>query len=103
MPADNRMKRQNKILPLKDVLQQYVHHEGLENKLLETRVLLLWDELLGLAVTRVTRKKYISNRKFFVQLNSSIVRQQLFMMRAEIVEKLNQQAGAKVIDELILQ
>ncbi|MDR2359316.1 MAG: DUF721 domain-containing protein [Prevotellaceae bacterium] len=97
------MKRQSKILPLKDVLQQYVLDEGLENKLLETRALLLWDELLGLTVTRVTRKKYIANRKFFVQLDSSIVRQQLFMMRAEIVEKINQQAGAKVIDELILQ
>ncbi|MDR3133842.1 MAG: DUF721 domain-containing protein [Prevotellaceae bacterium] len=88
---------------LKDVLQQYVRDEGLEEKLLEARVLLLWDELFGLTVTRVTRKKYIIRRKLFVQLDSSIVRQQLFMMRNEIVEKLNQQAGAKVIDELILQ
>ncbi|MDR2801622.1 MAG: DUF721 domain-containing protein [Prevotellaceae bacterium] len=97
------MKRQNKITLLKDVLRQYILDEGWENKLLETRVLLLWDELLGLTVTRVTRKKYIANRKFFVQLDSSIVRQQLFMMRNDIVTKLNQQAGAKVIDELILQ
>jgi predicted nucleic acid-binding Zn ribbon protein len=97
------MKRQNKIQSLKDVLQQCVLEEGWENKLQETRVLLLWDELLGLTVTRVTRHKYIANRKFFVQLNSSIVRQQLFMMRNEIVEKLNQQAGANVIDELILR
>jgi predicted nucleic acid-binding Zn ribbon protein len=97
------MKRQNKIVLLKDVLQQYVRDEGLEEKLLEARVLLLWDELFGLTVTRVTRKKYIIRRKLFVQLDSSIVRQQLFMMRNEIVEKLNQQAGAKVIDELILQ
>jgi predicted nucleic acid-binding Zn ribbon protein len=88
---------------LKDVLQEFIQHEGLEHKLSETRVLTLWDELLGLTVARVTRKKYISNRKLFVQLNSSIVRQQLFMMRAEIVDKLNRQAGAKVIDELILQ
>jgi predicted nucleic acid-binding Zn ribbon protein len=88
---------------LKDVLQEFIHNEGLEGKLLETRVLMLWDELLGLTVSRVTRKKYISHRKLFVQLDSSIVRQQLFMMRNEIVEKLNQQAGEKVIDELILQ
>lgn len=97
------MKRQNKIQSLKDVLQQCILEEGWGHKLQETRVLLLWDELLGLAVTRVTRHKYIANRKFFVQLNSSIVRQQLFMMRNEIVEKLNQQAGANVIDELILR
>jgi predicted nucleic acid-binding Zn ribbon protein len=97
------MKRQNKILLLKDVLQQCILHEGWREKLLETRVLLLWDELLGHTVSRVTRKKYIFQRKFFVQLDSSIVRQQLFMMRAEIVEKLNQHAGEKVIDELILQ
>jgi len=94
------MKRQNTQL-LKDVLQQFIQTEGLEEKLLETRVLGYWDEMLGLTVARVTRKKYIHNRKLFVQLDSSIVRQQLLMLRSEIVEKLNQQVGAKVIDEIV--
>ncbi len=96
------MKKQNTQL-LKDVLQQFIQAEGLEEKLQETRVLGYWDEMLGLTVARVTRKKYIYNRKLFVQLDSSIVRQQLFMLRTEIVEKLNQQAGGKVIDEIVLQ
>jgi predicted nucleic acid-binding Zn ribbon protein len=97
------MKRQNNILLLKDVLRQCIREAGWEEKLQEARVLLLWDELLGPAVARATRQKYIASRKLFVRLNSSIVRQQLFMMRREIVETLNRQAGASVIDELILQ
>jgi len=88
---------------LKDVLQQFIRSEGLEDKLIETRVLLAWDNLLGTGVARATIKKYILGRKLFVQLNSSVVRQQLFMIRNEIIEKLNQQVGKKVIDELILQ
>jgi predicted nucleic acid-binding Zn ribbon protein len=96
------MKRQN-TQRLQDIVQQIVQSEGMEEKLQEAHVLNHWDQLLGPSVARVTRNKYISRRKLFVQLDSSIVRQQLFMMRCEIVEKLNQQAGAKVIDELILQ
>jgi predicted nucleic acid-binding Zn ribbon protein len=96
------MKRQNTQL-LKDVLQQCIREAGWEHKLQETRVLMLWDELLGLTVSRVTREKYIYNRKLFVQLDSSIVRQQLFMMRHEIVEKLNRQVGEQIVDELILR
>ena len=96
------MKKHNTQL-LKDVLEEFIQSEGLENKLLETRVLTAWDNILGMGVAHATRNKYISNRKLFVQLSSSVMRQQLFMLRQEIVEKLNQETGRKVIDELILQ
>ena len=95
------MRRQNTQL-LKDVLQDIVRTEGLEPKLQEARLLVHWDELLGQTVARATHNKYIRDRKLFVQLRSSIVRQQLFMIRNEIMEKLNQHVGVKMIDEIVL-
>jgi predicted nucleic acid-binding Zn ribbon protein len=96
------MKRQNTQL-LKDILQQVIRDRDMEPKLQEARILTYWDELTGAAVARATRNKYIRNRKLFVYLNSSIVRQQLFMVRDDLVEKLNRQEGASVIDELVLR
>ncbi|MDR2361572.1 MAG: DUF721 domain-containing protein [Prevotellaceae bacterium] len=96
------MKRQNAQC-LKDILQQVIRDENMEPKLQQARILTYWDELTGEAVARATRTKYIRNRKLFVYLNSSIVRQQLFMARDDLVEKLNLQEGTPVIDELVLR
>ncbi|MDR1681666.1 MAG: DUF721 domain-containing protein [Prevotellaceae bacterium] len=96
------MKRQQ-AQPLKDILQQIIRHDGMEPQLQQARILSHWDALTGEAVARATRSKYIRDRKLFVHLNSSIVRQQLFMLRDELVEKLNREEGTPVIDELVLR
>ncbi len=94
--------QRHKTIVLKDALREMIASEGLETGLLHTRVYALWDDLLGLSVARVTRKKYIKDNKLFVHLDSSVVRSQLFMMRTDIVAQINRKAGTKVIDELCL-
>ncbi len=44
----------------------------------------------------------MKGRTLFVQLNSSVVRNQLFMMRQDIVNELNKRMGKSLIDELVL-
>ncbi len=95
------MKKQDTSI-LRDIIRDLIKEEGLEDGLLRTRLYALWDEMLGVTVAKNTRNKYVKGRTLFVQLNSSIVRNQLFMMRAEIVAELNKKLGKSIIDELIL-
>ncbi len=95
------MKRQDTNI-LKDVLQDFIKEEGLEEGLLRQRLFTLWDEMLGVTVAKNTRNKYMKGRTLFVQLNSSVVRNQLFMMRQDIVNELNKRMGKSLIDELVL-
>ncbi len=95
------MKRQSTAI-LGDILHEFVKEQGLEEGLLKIRLYALWDETLGVTVARNTRNKYIKDRKLFVQLDSSVVRNQLFMMRDDIVKELNKRLGRNLIDELIL-
>jgi predicted nucleic acid-binding Zn ribbon protein len=88
---------------IKDLLIRLIREEGLEDKLLHTRLYALWDEMLGATVAKNTRKKYIQGRILFVHLNSSIVRSQLFMMRQDIVTQLNRRLGKNLIDTLELR
>ena len=96
------MKRQHSQL-LETILQQVIQNEQMEPQLQEARILTHWEELTGETVARATRAKYIRGGKLFVYLNSSVARQQLFMIRDELVEKLNRQEGVRVIDELVLR
>jgi hypothetical protein len=38
-----------------------------------------------------------------VHLNSSVVRNELLMLRQELMEKLNQKAGTEVIRDIVLK
>ena len=94
--------QRHKTISLREALQEVIKSEGLEKGLQHTQVYALWDELLGQSVARVTRKKYIKDNKLFVHLDSSVVRNQLFMLRTDIVAQINKNVGAAIIDELRL-
>ena len=96
------MKKQNTVI-LKDVIEELIRKEGLEEGLLRIRLYDLWDEMLGAIVARNTRNKYVKDRKLIVELDSSVVRNQLFVMRREIVAQLNKRLGKNIIDEVILK
>jgi predicted nucleic acid-binding Zn ribbon protein len=88
---------------IKNVLIQFIKEQGLEKGLQHARLYALWDELLGVTVAKNTRKKYVQGRTLCVHLNSSIVRNQLFMMRQDIITELNRQLGEDLLDTLELR
>lgn len=86
-----------------DVLREYIEHMMIGNKLREVNALKSWEDVMGKAVASRTKSIYIRNKVLFVQLTSSVLRNELLMMRQAIIDKLNERAGAKVIDKLILK
>ena len=88
--------------PLKEVIEQMLQVYKLRRKFDETAIISAWPELMGKAIANRTHKIYIRDRKLFVQLESSVIRNELMMMRSKILEKMNEKAGAHVIDEVVL-
>lgn len=85
------------------LLQQFVRAHGLERGLAEYRLMKSWNELLGVTIARKTRSLRIQNRKLFVSLNSSVVRNELSMIKDTLIPKLNEAAGMDVIDDVVLR
>lgn len=87
---------------LKDAIDQMLNVYKLRRKYDETALINAWPELMGKAIANRTTKIYIRDRKLFVYLESSVIRNELMMMRSAIIEKMNDLAGTKVIEEVIL-
>jgi len=85
------------------LLHQFVKANGLEKGLAEYRLMKSWKDLLGITVAKKTKSLRIHNRKLFVTLHSSVVRNELSMMKDSLIPKLNEAAGMDVIDEVILR
>ncbi len=94
------MRKPNDIT-LKEAITKMLSVYRLQGKFDETGVVAHWPELMGMAVANRTTQIYVSNGKLFVRIESSVVKNELLMVRQGIIEKLNERAGNKVISEII--
>jgi predicted nucleic acid-binding Zn ribbon protein len=86
-----------------DVIRAYLKESGLDKPLKERELVQSWESLLGRSVARATRKIFLKKGKLFVYLNSSVVRNELYMLQEEIRKKLNDAAGEEMVREIILK
>ena len=85
------------------VIMQYLREMGLETPLNEHRVIQAWDRVMGPAVSRYAKEISIYNQVLFVTITSAALRNELMMRRSELVARLNAEAGAQVITQIVLR
>ena len=73
----------------------------LEGKLAEMRAIKAWPQVTGKLISRHTRNIYINKKKLFVRIDSPAIKNELFYNRQKVVDLLNQEAGEKVIEEIV--
>lgn len=96
------MKRTN-AQPLKDVIQEYLEALKMKTKLKEVNILSNWEKLMGTTIAKATREIYIKDRILHVYLNSSVVRNELQNIKDPLIGKLNEEAQAEIIDDIIFK
>ena len=83
-----------------EVLGKLLREEGLELPLMQKRLIDSWDVVTGNVVARYTSEKYIRNQTLYVKIANPALRQDLAMMRTQLVKRLNEQVGAFVISDV---
>lgn len=83
-----------------DVLQQLLREEGLETPLLQKRLIDSWETVVGRVVAKYTTEKFIKNQTLYVKIVNPALRQDLSMMRRQLVKRLNEQVGAFLISDV---
>jgi predicted nucleic acid-binding Zn ribbon protein len=87
--------------PLKDVLQELIETYRLEGKLNEVKAVHSWEKVVGEMIARHTKDLYIKNGKLFVKIDSPALKNELSYSISVIIEKINTEAGSKVVGEII--
>ncbi|HKK43059.1 MAG TPA: DUF721 domain-containing protein [Bacteroidales bacterium] len=95
--------RRSKTISLAEAMKDYINEMNFSEKLSEAGVLNSWDEVVGKAISLRTKKIYIRDKVLYVHLSSSVVRNELLMLRQELRNKLNEKAGSEVIKDIVLR
>jgi len=85
---------------IKEVIEELISSYHIGDKLNETKVIGLWDQVVGKMIARETTHLNIKNRVLYVKLNSPALRQELGYARANLVKSLNKAAGCDVISDI---
>jgi predicted nucleic acid-binding Zn ribbon protein len=95
--------RKSNTQPLGDVLKEYVRSMNMERKLKEMDVVASWEAILGKTIAHYTRKIYLSKKILYVELTSSVVKNELMMMRENIRLRLNEEAGEEMVNKIVIK
>ena len=95
--------RRSKTISLAEAVNDYIKEMNLGGKLSEVAVINSWEEIVGKAISSRTNRIYIKEHILYVHLNSSVVRNELLMLREALKEQLNKKAGSEVIKDIVLR
>ena len=85
---------------LSEVLHQLLRQDGLETPLRQKRLLDAWETVTGSMVARYTGEKFIKNQTLHVKITNPALRQDLSLMRSQLLKRLNAEVGAMVISDI---
>jgi Protein of unknown function (DUF721). len=95
------MKRKNSQL-LSNVLEDFFKdNPQLADKMAESRLVRAWGDVLGAGMQRYTSNLYVRNRCLYVQLTSSVVKNELYYCREQLIKRLNEAVDRDVIDDIV--
>jgi len=80
-----------------DALKDFASSVGISRKLREYNIVTSWDNIVGTQIGRVAKPQRIERGVLFVAVESAPWRAELSMRRREIVQRINESVGKKVI------
>lgn len=87
---------------LADILEAVTGVLGIGQKLAECRAQTAWPVAVGSTLAQHSRALRVRNGTLEVAVPAAVWRNQLMFMQREIVARLNEHAGAPVIENLVL-
>jgi hypothetical protein len=96
-------KRQNDHLPISTILQEFVEANHLQTGLDKVNVQDAWAQMMGNGVNNYTTSVQLENDTLYVQLSSSVLREELSYGKEKIIVMLNESIGKEIIKKLILR
>ena len=89
-----------KVQPISDIinkdLRKIVGQKSIE-QLDAIHIIQQWRQILGPTMSKYSTGEKFQNGALCVRITSAILRNDLFMQRTQLIEKLNQQIGKKIL------
>ncbi len=96
------MRRKSNELTLKDAIEALMEHYHLADRYHFEQVKQRWEEIVGKMIAQRTEKMFVKHKTLYLTVNSSIIAQELQMMKGLIIKRVNEEAGKEIITNVLI-
>lgn len=96
-------KRINDHLSISEALQEFVSDNKLQKGLDKVHVREVWNSQMGPAIEKYTTALKLERDTLYVQLSSSVLREELSYGKEKIVKMLNEELGRELVKKIVLR
>jgi predicted nucleic acid-binding Zn ribbon protein len=86
--------------PLEGLVDSIMKAYRLDGKMEEMNIVNNWEELMGKAVSNRTKRVLIRNKTLILELDSSVMREELQSSKTILIQKVNEFAKKEVITDV---
>lgn len=96
-------KRQGDHKPISNVLGDFIKSNRLQEGLDKVSVNDAWKKVMGKAILNYTTLVQLEGDTLYVQLSSSVLREELSYGRKKIIKMINEELGKDLVENLVLR
>jgi hypothetical protein len=96
-------KRNAQNISIGDALKEFIGTNRLEKGLDKVNAKEAWDAVMGNAISKYTTDVKLDRETLYVQLSSSVLREELGYGLEKIIKLLNEELGKELIKKLVLR
>jgi hypothetical protein len=86
-----------------EALKQFLNKSKLKNGIRAVQIESVWEQLMGKTIARYTDKIEIINSTLFIRTSVGPLKQELVYQKDKIIERVNEEMGERVIQNVVIQ
>jgi hypothetical protein len=86
-----------------DAIKAFLDKSRLKQGMQALQIEQVWETLMGKTIAKYTDKIQIINSTLFIRTNVGPLKQELMYQKEQIIERINEALGEKVIKEVVIQ
>ncbi|GGZ62078.1 MULTISPECIES: DUF721 domain-containing protein [Mesonia] len=97
------MARNDEHQSISDVLKNFVDKNKLQKGLDRVNVKEVWQAQMGPAINKYTTSIQLNNDTLYIELSSSVLREELSYGKEKIIKMMNEELGKDLVKKLVLR
>jgi predicted nucleic acid-binding Zn ribbon protein len=98
----NGLKQYNEF-SLSQAMSKMIDDNGMRRKYNELEIRDAWDQVCGTMIANHTKSVRLQRKKIWVKIESAPLRQELSYRKEDLVQKMNEQLGHSLIEDIVIE
>lgn len=86
---------------MKEAIEQMLNVYKIKQRFDETGIIAAWPNLVGKPVANRTKELFVHDKKLYLRIESSVIKNELMLIRSQIIAKINEEAKSNLVEEII--